>query len=97
LAGSGGEERKGKMAGCSGNRGGGGPAKQRRRRKEGEGRRLTSGTQSSAKGKEKKKREAAWAGAWREWWAIGPPGQKGGEGFLCFFPFLFQTLFKSIF
>jgi hypothetical protein len=31
----------------------------------------------SAKGKEKKKRKAAWAGVGKDWWAAGPPGQKG--------------------
>jgi hypothetical protein len=62
--------------------------------RKGEGRRLTSETQSSAKGKEKKKREAAWAGTGRGWWAAGPPGQKGGEGLLCFFSFSFSNSFQ---
>jgi hypothetical protein len=42
------------------------------------------------KEKKKKKREAAWAGAGRVWWAAGPPGEKGGEGFLGFFLFFFN-------
>jgi hypothetical protein len=81
-----GKERE--TAGRSGNLGGAGP---------GEGRRLTSGTQSSARVKEKKTREAAWAGAGRGLvgrWAAGPE-RRGG--FHLFFSFLFQTLFKSNF
>jgi hypothetical protein len=86
---------------------GGAQRKSRRRRagqsrgegeeRKGEGRRLTSGTQSSARVKEKKTREAAWAGAGRGLvgrWAAGPE-RRGG--FHLFFSFLFQTLFKSNF
>jgi hypothetical protein len=89
-------KQQGKGKGDGRNRGrGGGPAKQRRRtRKEG-GRKLTGGTQSSARAKKRKEREMAWAGAERGWWAGRPAGPKGKEGFLCFF--LFQTFSNSKF
>jgi hypothetical protein len=49
----------------------------------------------SAKGKENKKRKAAWAGEGKDWWAAGPPGQKGKK--VCFVFFLFQNYSNSNF
>jgi hypothetical protein len=45
----------------------------------------------------KKKRETAWAGAGRSWWAGRPAGPKGKEVPLFFFLFLFQTFSNSNF
>jgi hypothetical protein len=47
------------------------------------------------RGKKKKKGGRAWAAAGSGWWAAGPPGQKGGEGKLLFFSFLFFKLFSN--
>jgi hypothetical protein len=61
------------------------------------GRKLTGGTQPSARAKKRKKRERAWAGAGKGWRAAGPLGPKGKEGLLSLFSFLFQTPFKTTF
>jgi hypothetical protein len=65
LADPSGRERKGRRPGAAGFTAAPGRARQRRgrRRKEGDRGRLTGGNGLLAKGKEKKKRRAAWAGA----------------------------------
>jgi hypothetical protein len=85
---------QGKGKGDGGNRGyGGRPAKQRRRRKEGEGRKLTGGTQPSARAKKRKKRVVVWTGAGKGWWAARPLGPKGKKGLFFFYFFSFSNSF----
>jgi hypothetical protein len=72
---------------------GGRPAKQRRRINEGGGRKLTGGTQPSARAKKRKKRVVAWTGAGKGWWAAGPLGPKGKKGLFFFFFFSFSNSF----
>jgi hypothetical protein len=98
LAGSGGEERKGKMTGRGGNRGGGGPARlsRRRRRKErgkGEADRWGHGVSGSRK----KKRRGGSVGRCGKL-DDGPAGRLGRKvGRVSFSFFLLFFFFKSIF
>jgi hypothetical protein len=87
-------KQQGERKGDGGNRGCGcRPARQRRRRKEGGGRKLTGGTQPSARAKKRKKRERAWAGAGKGWRAAGLLGPRGKEGLLSLFFFSFSNSF----
>jgi hypothetical protein len=66
-------------------------------KKKGRGeRKLTGGTQSSARAKKWKKREMTWIGAERGWRAAGPLGPKGKK-VPFFFPFSFSNSFKTNF
>jgi hypothetical protein len=93
LAGSGKEQRKGKVAGRDGIRGGAGPGEaEGEEERKGTGERLTGGAGSSAKQK-KRKQGAGGVGCSGEE-AGGPLGRRAGRGRKVSF---FQTLFKTTF